>query len=74
MTTQAFDIPSSDIWLAAEAAILAYGPEATSIVDRTVAEYETSGNDAQAAAWRTVAAAVRELMDAALHPASIAIH
>ena len=74
MATQAFNIPNSDIWLAAEAAILAYGTEAASIVDQTIAEYENIGNNEQVAAWRTVAAAVRELMDATQHPASIAVH
>ncbi len=74
MATQTYNIPNSDIWLAAEAAILAYGNEAASVVDQTIAEYENLGNNEQVAAWRTVAAAVRELMGAAQHPTSIALH
>ncbi len=74
MAMQAYYIPNSDIWLAAEAAILAYGTDAVSIVDQTIAEYENLGNNEQVAAWRTVAAAVRDLMDAAQQLTSVAIH
>ncbi len=74
MAAQEYSIPNSDIWLAAEATILAYGLDAVSIVDRTITEYESQGDEVQVEAWRTVAAAVRELVNANLHTATTTLH